>query len=338
MKAVLLLIPALLLAGCSEPAATPTQPTPVRVAVAAEGPATPPLQASGLVVPRDELRLAFKVGGIVRRIAVRAGETVKEGQVLAELDLTEVDAQVEQARQLAIKAERDLKRGEALHADQVIPLEQLENLRTQAGIAAAQRRSAEYNGRHARLVAPRDARVLRRLAEPNDLVPAGQVVLMLGTDGSGLAVRAGLADRDVPRVRIGDRVDVRLDPWPDQTFAATVTEVAGAASERTGLFEVEAGLTEAAPDLRAGMVARLRFVPASGDALVHVPLGAILEGDGGHATVYVLDGETVRKRVVDVAWIGADSVALRSGLAAGERVVSSGAPYLHDGEAVRIRP
>jgi len=328
----------LLLAGCGSPEAPPTLPTPVRVVAAAPGPAQPPLFASGVLAPRDEIRLAFKVGGIVRRVDVNPGDRVRAGQVLAELERTEVEAQVEQARQLAQKAQRDLARGRALHEDQVIPLEQLQNLQTQAEVAEAQLRSAEYNGRHAQLVAPMDARVLRRLAEPRDTLPPGQVVLVLGGEASGLTARAALADREIPRLSLGDRVEARLDAWPDRVFPAKLTEIAGAASERSGLFDIEAQIDAADAPLRAGMVARLRIFPArDAGELVHVPLGAILEGDGRKAQVYVLEnGDKVARREVDVAWIGADSVALRGGVEAGQRVVVSGAPFLRDGEAVRI--
>jgi len=328
------------LTGCGHPAAEAPPVTPVRVGPATRGPAQPPLYASGVLVPRDELRLAFKVGGIVRSIAVHAGDRVKAGQVLAELDRTEVEAQVDQARQLAEKARRDLERGRALHEDQVIPLEQLQNLQTQADVAEAQRRSAEYNGRHARLVAPVDARVLRRLAEPQDTLPAGQVVLVLGDEVSGLTARASISDREIPRLAIGDRVEARLDAWPDRVFPARIDELPGAANDRTGLFEIEARVDAGDAPLRAGMVARLQVFPArDAGELIHVPLGTILEGDGGHAQVFVLRaGDTVQRRAVDVAWIGADTVALRGGLAEGERVVLAGAPYLRDGEAVRIVP
>jgi len=338
--AALLLGLCTMLAGCGQPQAPEPQATPVRLAAAEAGPAQPPLVASGVLVPRDEMRLAFKVGGIVRQIDVQAGDRVRAGQVLARLDRTEVDAQVEQARQLAAKAQRDLERGRALHRDQVIPLEQLQNLETQAEVAQAQLRSAEYNGRYAQLVAPADALVLRRLAEPQDLVPPGQVVLVLGGEKRGLTVRAALSDRDIPRLALGDRVEMRLDAWPDRVFPGRLTEIAGAANERTGLFDVEAEVDAGDAAVRAGMVARLQIFPArDAGELVHVPLGAILEGDGDTAQVFVLDGaDTVSRRAVTVAWIGADSVALRDGLDAGTRVVVSGAPYLRDGETVRIVP
>lgn len=334
-----------MLQACSPAPETTAPPTPVRTAQAAPGPGQPQMAASGVLVPRDELRLAFKVGGIISRIHVQAGQAVKAGQVLAEIERTEVEAGIAQARAAAEKARRDLARGEALHADQVIPLEQLQNLRTQAEIASAQLRAAEYNAGHARLVAPTDAVVLRRLAEERDLVPPGQVVLVLGSRASGLAVRAAVSDRDVTRLSIGDRVEVRVDAAPEAVHAATLTEIAGAASERTGLFEIEAQLeptVDAATGdatLRAGMVARLTLHPArDAGQLVHVPISAIVEADGGRASVFVLRDDKAVAREVEVAFIDADSVALRSGLEAGETVITAGAPYLRDGDVVKVTP
>ena len=75
------------------------------------------LRAVGLLTPKDEARLSFKVGGLVESIKVEEGQAVKSGQVLALLKQTEIGASVEQARQATAKAQRDLARGKALLAD-----------------------------------------------------------------------------------------------------------------------------------------------------------------------------------------------------------------------------
>jgi multidrug efflux pump subunit AcrA (membrane-fusion protein) len=86
-----------LLAACGgaappEPAAAPTR---VRVEQVTVGPARPAIVGNGFVATRDELRLAFKVGGVVNEVRVREGDRVRAGQVLATLELAEVDAQVD---------------------------------------------------------------------------------------------------------------------------------------------------------------------------------------------------------------------------------------------------
>lgn len=331
----------LLLAGCGhrESDAPPTVAL-VQIAKASGGPAVPAFSASGVVMAKDEMRLSFKVGGVISKLSVRAGERVRQGQLLAQIDPAEIDAQVEQVRQLADKAARDLARGEALHADQVISLEQLQNLRTQADVTRAQLRAAQFNRGYAAIIAPRDAIVLRRLAEPLELVPPGQPVLVLGAEDSGFIVRTGLSDRDVVRIRHGDVVDVRLDAWRDAVLPARITDIAGAADERSGLFAVEARIEQAAGDVHplvTGMVAHMTLHPAAGNArrLVYVPVAAVIDADGGKASVFVVDKGKARRRNVEVAFITPEGVALRSGLSEGDEVVTAGAAWLDDGDPIR---
>jgi multidrug efflux pump subunit AcrA (membrane-fusion protein) len=84
-----------LLAGCGSHEEPPVaKATPVRVEDARRGPAVPPIDTNGVVVTKDEMRLSFKVGGVVRRVHVQEGDVVKRGARLAEIELTEIAAQV----------------------------------------------------------------------------------------------------------------------------------------------------------------------------------------------------------------------------------------------------
>ncbi len=331
---------ATLLAGCgAKPEAAPRPaPTPVNVALAAAGPALPPISGSGAVAPRDEMRLSFKTSGIVRRIAVREGDEVRRGQVLAEIELGEIGAQVEQAREAADKAQRDLERGERLHADEVISLAQLEDLRTQARVAAAQLAAARFNLGYSTIAAPRDGVVLRRYVEERELVPAGQPVLSLGASDGGYVVKAALADREVVQVRAGDPAEIRLDALPGRTLPGTVSEVSRAADERSGLFPIEVRIDSTPLPLASGLVAKLSIQPMAGRGatLTWVPLAALIEGDRDRASVFVLDGAVARRRAVRVAFVTNGQAALAEGVAVGERIVTDGAPYLEDGESVRV--
>jgi len=333
------LVATLFIAGCGRsdvPEAA--RPTPVRVANASQGPAVPPIDTNGVVVTKHEMRLSFKMGGLVRRIYVQQGESVKKGQRLAEIELTEVGAQVEQAHQMAEKAQRDLKRGENLYADQVISLEQLQDLRTQAAMAAAQFKSAQFNLGYSVIEAPRDGVVLRKLVEERELVPAGAPVLVFGESDRGYVVRAALADREIVNVKLGDKGEIRMDAFPGQPLSGTVVEVASAADERSGMFPVEVRFDTPPPRLVSGLVARLSLAPqTTAPPLTYVPMAALVEGDGDRASVFVLEGGKARKREVRVAFITADAIALESGLAAGEAVITDGALYLENGESVEVQ-
>ncbi len=336
--AALALAIATLLAGCGRNQAQEApKATPVRVAQASNGPAVPPIDTNGLVVTKHEMRLSFKLGGLVRRIHVQEGDVVKKGQRLAEIELTEVNAQVEQARQMANKAARDLARGENLYADQVISLEQLQDLRTQAAMADAQFKSAQFNLGYSVITAPRDGMVLRKLVEERELVPAGQPVLLFGESERGFVVRAALADREIVNVKLGDKGEIRMDAFPGETMTGTVVEVASAAEERTGMFPIELQFDAPPPRMVSGLVARLRLAPtANARLLTYVPIAALVEGDGERASVFVVDGGRAKKREVRVAFITADSIALESGLESGAVVITDGALFLEHDEPVEI--
>jgi RND family efflux transporter MFP subunit len=331
-----------LVAGCGkQPVPEAERPTPVRIQHASNGPAVPPIDTSGVVATKHEMRLSFKMGGVVRRIYVQEGDVVKQGQRLAEIELTEVGSQVEQARQLADKAQRDLKRGENLYADQVISLEQLQDLRTQAAMAAAQYNTAQFNLGYSVISAPRDGKVLRKLAEERELVPAGSPVLIFGESGRGYVVRAALADREIVNVKLGDKGEIRMDAFPGQPMTGTIVEIASAADERNGMFPIEVQFDSPPPRLVSGLVTRLRLAPTTeAPPLTYVPMSALVEGDGDRASVFVVDGAKTPaialRRSVRVAFITADSIALESGIAAGEAVVTDGALYLENGEAVEV--
>jgi len=335
-----ILLTAALLAGCTKTVdQQASSGTPVRTMEATSGPSAASIEANGLIGARDEMRLSFKTGGIIRRIAVQEGETVRKGALLAELELTEIQAQAEQALQIAQKAERDLERGERLYSDQVISLEALQNLRTQAAIAGAARNAARFNLSYSKITAPRDGVVLRKLVEERELVPPGQSAIVLGSAERGHVMRFALADRDIVRISTGDTARIRVDAYPGVELKGVVSEVSSAADVRTGLFPAQVRL-DPAPDLRlaSGLVAKVTIDPAKSSAtpLTYVPISAIVEGKDRTASVFVVDDATARKRSVSMGFIKDDRVALTDGLKPGERVVTDGSLYIVDGERIRV--
>src|SRR5215510_8283715 len=106
------------LASCAPSAAAPNAaeppPTPVHVAPVERVHRARPVHATGVLASKSEVRASFKVGGLVREVAVDEGDTVRAGQVLARLTTTEIDAGVAQAREGLTKAERDRWRTQKL--------------------------------------------------------------------------------------------------------------------------------------------------------------------------------------------------------------------------------
>lgn len=331
------------LAGCSgngEAPAPGTAATPVRVTEAQRQPLGTSLRTVGTIAPAEEIRLSFKTGGIVAAIPVDAGDRVSDGQLLASLVQEEVAAAVAQARALADKAERDLARGQALYADEVATREQLDDLQTARDVARANLRAAEFNARFSRIEAPTDGIVLRKLVEQDELVAAGQPVIVLGDTSGGWIVRASLSDRDIVRVRAGDKADVTLDAYPGLRFDGTVTELASAADPLTGTYEMKLAIDPQGRKFVQGLVAKVEMAGEPGAAVTVVPVQALLEADGTAAVVYVVatreDRDVAERIAVRIGRLVGDQVEVLDGLQGGERVVTEGAAYLRAGEPVRV--
>jgi RND family efflux transporter MFP subunit len=327
------------LAGCGDGAERPEAraAAPVRVATVQQAPAAESLRAIGVLAPAEEVRLGFKTGGVIQSIAVEQGAPVRKGQVLATLAQDEVAATVAGARALAEQSARDLERGRALLADEVATREQVETLETAHQVAQAQLRAALFNARHARIEAPADGIVLRRLAEPDEQVAPGQPVIVVGNTSAGWIVRASLADRDVVRVQTGDAAEVSLDAYPGRSFAARVVEIAAAADPQTGTYEMKVSVDPADARFVQGLVAKVTVADPDAGTVAVVPVSSLLEADGGLATVFVVaQGDVARKVSVRTGRLLGERIEVVAGLDLGERVVTEGAAWLDDNQPVRV--
>ena len=334
-----------LLAACGDnpsPQATaPTASAPVRVAPAESAIVSGGVRAVGILGPRDELRLSFKTGGVVERVAVDVGDRVTAGQLLAVLKRAEVDAAVAQAAEAAEKSRRDLERARQLRLDEVATQEQVEDLTTAYNVARSTLETARFNARFASIVAPADGVVLQRLAKASELVQGGQPVLVLGATGEGWVVRIALADRDAVRVNLGDTATVSFDAFPGRSFAGRVTRIGSSADPYTGTFEVEIEVAPEGARFARGLVAKVQLAirgEQGDEAQTVVPVTALVEADGPAAIVYVLDSSAgvARRRTVTVGQIAGDRVVVIAGLVPGEQVVTDGAAWLTDGRPVRV--
>ncbi len=314
-------------------------PVSVRVAPVAVEAIVRPVVATGTLGPKDDVSLSFKVGGVIARVLVDEGQLVRAGDTLAVLDLSEIDAAVTRARSAAEKAERDLARAQRLYRDSVATLEQTQNAQTGRDVAAAELTSALFNRRYAVILAPSAGVILRRSAEPGELVSPGSVVLALGSRARGNVVRVALADRDVVRVRLGDRAVVRFDALPDRAFEGQVREIAAAADPLTGTYRVEVAI-RGATSLASGLVGTVEILPRAAQPVPLVPVEALLEADGNRAVVFALsgDGHRAERRAVTVGFRAGDRVAVVGGLEGVRTVITDGAAYLDDSSAVRVQP
>ncbi|MEZ5996467.1 MAG: efflux RND transporter periplasmic adaptor subunit [Hyphomonadaceae bacterium] len=316
-------------AGETQRAPAPEGPLVEVVAVApVAGPGV--VRASGLVQYRREPALAFTSPGVITAINVDSGDVVRRGQRLAAQRRTSVGGNAQEAALARENAERDLARTQDLYERGFVSEARLEAAR----LAVERARETTV------LTAPTDGVILRRTAEPSQIVAAGAPVLILGETGSGIVVRASMSSAQAQRIRVGQSATVRVADEGEAGRVGEVTRVAAKGDDRTGAFEVEVEVGSG-EGLRSGMVAEVEVAAGQADSAQEallVPTLALLDARADQGVVYVVDERGVaRRRAVRTAGVSQAGVMVIEGLQAGERIVSAGAAYVRDGEAVRVR-
>ena len=124
-----------------------------------------PIYTIGRVSTGTETKLSFKTGGYIEALYVDEGDYVRKGKMLAQLQTTEIDAQVNKTRRALEKAMRDLERFQSMLADSIATLENVQDLTTQVEIAKADLEIAQFNQGYSKIVAPVSGRVVMKLSE-----------------------------------------------------------------------------------------------------------------------------------------------------------------------------
>ncbi len=347
----LVLLTAAVLAACSK---TPPPEEPlraVRTLTVQTASVAGSHEYAAEVRARTESRLAFRVNGKLVKRLVNAGDTVKAGQPLAQVDAQDLrlNQEAAQASLTAARANLDwseveFKRYKELRDQGFISGAELDRreaalksaraqadqIRAQAGVQANQ---ASYS-----LLTADTAGVITGVdAEPGAVVSAGTPVLRLAHDGPRDVVFSVPEDRVAAmRALLGKRDALKVRLWgQDGSFGATVRELAAAADPTTRTFLVKADIG-AAP-VRLGQTASVMIELPAVDGLVRLPIAAVFEQQG-KSTVWTLDREsmTVKPRPVRVAGADGNQVLIGGGLQAGERVITAGVHTLTPGQRVRL--
>lgn len=298
-----------------------------------------PVISSGLISTETESRLSFKVPGIIQKIFVKEGDAVSKGQLLATLDLTEIDAQVGQAKNGFDKATRDFERGQRLYKDSAATLEQIQNLQTALNVANEDYRIASFNKQFSTIRALASGRVIKKFTNEGELASPGEPVLMVNTSGqNNWIVKVGLPDVDWVRVKAGDKVVITTDAYPNVEFSGELTAVNEGAELVTGLYQAEVKINAGSRKLASGLFAKVKIQPSAKQKLWSLPIEAIVEGQGKNASVFVAqpDGKSVKKLTVQVAYLEDQKAFLSAGLDGIAQVVSAGSAFLTESSVVTI--
>lgn len=297
------------------------------------------IHCSGILSSKRISKLSFKTGGIINHLLVEEGSVVKKGQLLATLDMTEISAQVQQARVAFDKAERDFKRSKNLYADTVITLEQLQNATSALDAALESKHIAEFNMRYSQIIAPANGKIISKLAEENELIAPGMPVLVFSEQGKDeWIIKTGLSDKDMVTINKGDKATITFDAFQGKEFKAQVTQLAELADKTSGTFEIELAIKPGDAKFINGLVATINISSSITHTVSLLPPDAVTEADGNRGYVYVVNpgNSTARKIPITISYIRNNEIAVLESLTNIGKVITKGAAYLEDGSKITV--
>jgi len=300
---------------------------------------SPTLDYSGLMASTSEAKLSFKIAGIISKIYVKEGDHVSQGQLLATLNKTEINAQVEQASAGAEKARRDVGRIKNLYEDTVASLEQYQNVQTQLNVANQALHIAQFNRQYAEIHASDNGTVVKKLMNEGELASIGSPVLLLnGASGNDWVIRFGVPDKEWAVLKKGDMATVEVDAYPATEFKGIITKIAEAADAVGGTYGVEVKVLPEGKKFAPGLFANIHIKANAQQNVTMIPVEALAEGDGKKGYVYTLntDKRTVTRHEVKIAFITAGKVAINSGLEGITEVITDGVSYLTESAKVKL--
>jgi membrane fusion protein, multidrug efflux system len=346
----LLVVAALVLAGCAKKEPPPEVVRPVQLAPVVIGSMAETAVFAGEVKPRHETDLAFRIGGKIIERRVDVGATVKKRQVLARLDPADValQAQAAEAAVAAARTESDFARAELeryqnLHRQKFVSESALDGKQNAMLAAGARLQQAQANlavnrnqAEYATLVATDDGVVTSINAEAGQVVASAQSVMKLArTDEREVAIA-------VPENRIGElkraqRINVVLLANSQRLFSGRVREISPAVDPVTRTFSVRVAVPDADASLNWGMTANVVAVAAGAGQNALIPLTSIYHEPDGKPAVWVYDAkeQKVRLRAVELGPYREDGVVITRGLDHGEWIVAAGVNKLQPGQTVK---
>ncbi|HTP62342.1 MAG TPA: efflux RND transporter periplasmic adaptor subunit [Burkholderiales bacterium] len=307
------------------------------------------LPLTGSLMPLTEATVKAKVAGELVAVTVREGESVKQGQVLAKIDLTEVsakvaarEADVAAAKAQLVWAEKNRNQQKALLEKSFISQNAFDNIQSSYDVAAARTRAAEADLIVAQkslgdavLVAPFSGVVSQRHAQPGERIPLDAKVISI-VDLSRLQLEASVPPAAIGQVRVGQPISFRVEGFGERDFAGRIERINPSATAGSRSISVYAVIDNSQGLLRGGMFAQGALTLSRVDNALAVPSSAVRE-EIGQTFVYAIENGAIKRKNVRVGPPdAAGRVQVLEGLAAGDRIVRVNLGSLREGVTARL--
>lgn len=307
------------------------------------------LPLTGTLSPLTEATVKAKVAGELVEVAVREGESVRQGQVLARIDQTEVrarvaarEADVAAARAQLVWADKNRSTQKALLDKAFISQNAFDNVQSSYDVAVARLRSAEAELVVATkslgdsvLLAPFPGIVAQRHVQPGERV-ALDAKLITVVNLSRLELEAAVPAVEIGRLRVGQEVAFSIDGFGERAFGGRIERINPSTVSGSRSVNVYAVIDNPGGELRGGLFAQGAVSLERVEGALVVPASAVREEIGQTFVYAIEDGLLKRKNVTVGAADAGGRVQVLQGLAAGERIVRVNLGALREGVGARL--
>jgi len=302
--------------------------------------------ATGTIQADKTIMVSTRMMGWVRRIHVVEGQSVSKGDLLVNIDDSDLKAKKAQAEAGIVEAEAVLanaekmaERFEKLYAEKSVSRQQLDDVLTGRDRAAAGLKMAEagldevkVHLSYLSITAPNDGVVTRKMVEEGDMANPGMPLISLESSGP-MKVVAHLGEMDISAVKVGDMATIDITSLDDAVFEAPLNKVIRAANPGSRTYDIEASLGKPDPRLRSGMFARVKLSVGEREAIL-VPNQAVIRRGQLTGVWIVRQDGIAHLRWVRLGRSFGDAVEILSGMSGGEIVVLSTQQSLVEGDRV----
>lgn len=324
------------------------------------------------IIPNQVVNLFSRVDGYIAKIHVDKGDFVRVNQLLVEIDHTDYQHAVNQAKanlaaarakvtqqEAAVRsAKLALDRMQALIKDQFVSQQDLDNAQVNFDGAAAALESlqaqvkqmevalaqADTNLAYSYIRAPFAGYVAERNLDQGAYVTSATASTSTMSRGilslhdiDTVRILIEVVEKDIPLVKIGQKAEVRAEAYPDRVFDGTVTRIVQALNRATRTMTVEIDLPNKDRLLKGGMFARVEALVGTRPQAIQIPIDAVSRLEDTQYVYIVRDGKAQRVNV-EIGLRDENRVEITKGLNGDEQVIVSGKDLVHDGTPVQTQP
>jgi membrane fusion protein, multidrug efflux system len=331
------------LSGCSrseskaQPENSQNQPRVVPVSVV---PVTPSPMKDILLLPGEteawqDLVLGAETGGRVEWVGPKEGDFVKQGNLIARIDVAALKAGLDRAEAALRLAEELYERRVKLFERNIVHREELDKALAEQALARANVNQARVEYERGFIRAPINGVVNHLFVKEGEFVDRGKPFLeMVNVDR--VIVNVNVPELDVRFLQKGQKTMVRVDAFHDRELAGTIDFVAFKADPATKTFLTKVMIENPGHEIRPGMIARVAFLRKLIPDALSAPLFALID-KGGERIVFVEKDGVALARTVSIGVIEGDRVQITSGLEPGDRLIVTGQRELEEGMKVQPR-